>query len=1075
MKNTFEEYVSWLLARNWKIPFEAASSHKMLDENIEKLLKEFPRIFTSKKYLFTFVIMWNTAIDTWSRNIQFLVSNNKEVQKKILRYMWLEEIRGIPGILNIIYDLNSSPRFELVFTTFSSDNKNSIIKMKVDKNKEFPSITISLNTAVFSKLKAQQLFQFNDSDLYINWICYSLEDSLIKISNYKSDGKEISWNKQIAKFINQYEDIQVDLNELINCISTINEKSNNQISKEIKVDKVDIMATLFNVYRILVYSNGGRYKLKYFFNTSGAVSSSASSQERIQRDGGALIILDEEKQGQTILENIKEDNYLSIIAGIIFPKSAAAQRVFLKYMADIHSLKYAVTSIIGRNMSHNIGSHVVNYLIQNLNEVLKCLYRTGLNNTEINNIKNQIINSELDLKKNNPINISLEKLKNKGIINKKLLGIHKFFQDLKYFLSYLKNRMEFIANYSTLDVAWTDDYKLSDIIKFWNDNKILKDYIAKSEKLSEKKIAVLPDDTLNNKIVSIPDGEIGLHSVYMIIENFIRNSAKHGLKKDNGTDELKLEFSINDCSIEDYNSELYKIELWDNLENFEDAFKNIISKKELIKFLEIEKEKNYKEIDFLNKNNSKESFFAEFNDLSNYNDVEIKKDFIDEQGRLLKSNWGIKEIFIGAAYLRMLDTSKIIDDNDPPILSIGYKKDNEKKHLKYTFYMLKPKNLLIVYKKDTISKDFGKLLKNDNNEKLKEKGIDFYEIVELKDKIENGEKLRHKFMLLYSDILNKELKGNYTNSEQEEVSYLSRLPYRIIENEEKDSIIKILNSIEKKKYYEVLSILFYSIFIKKEKYKKTRFIISLKKEHKIDQKIIKNLENVFIVEKQKNNNECYFEFNKNNNYENIIKFQEHAEWKNINDNNKFYFNLTGNNSLKHKFFSYLADINYYKIFLYNIYEAFLYSILIIDERIFEKYKDDRGNKNRFRNQNIDIFDYDEEGREIISINNISKEESKKDKDIFQDAFNNKEYQFIIIHQGIIDKLIKIEQGDTKERKIDKVIENLKSYGEKIIVCSGRGKPEYLNPEVRFLSLGNLINWLDDNKYTLVKGLLSVRR
>ena len=742
-----------------------------------------------------------------------------------------------------------------------------------------------------------------------------------------------------------------------------------------------------------------------------------------------------------------------------------------------NSIKSAIAAIMSRNMSHNIGSHVVNYLIQHICEVLKSLYKTVLNNAQINGIQEQIKNLSLDLDNDNPINISLEELKGKGLENNNWLKTHKFFQDLKNFLKYIKNRMEFFANHSTLDVAWSDDYKLSNIIKNWNDNKILKNYIAESEELNESDID-LNQECVNNKSVSIPDGEIGLHAFFTIIENFIRNSAKHGLKKgDGGSDKLQLKFSI-----EDYNSELYKIELWDNLGNFKDAFKNIISKKELIKFLE--KKNNEKKIMFLkNASNSRENFFEMFNDLNQYNEVEIKKDFIDEQGRLLKSNWGIKEIYIGAAYLRMIDSMEIMKEQEPSILSIGYKKENGEKHLKYIFYMLKPKNLLLVYKNENISEDL-KSLNDVNVEELAQKGIDIYEINELRRKIENGEKFRHKFMLPLFDISENDLKQSYSSSKEElEISYLSRLPYRIISNKCKTDIEDLLNHINKTDNRKILLNIYNSY---NKKLNGTKFVFSFEDEGSFE-----SLNDIATNKSNELNDENKLKitgkgFIINDNGDKIATLQQHSDFNEKDTSykrksNQIMFSITGNNSLKTQLQS-IINIDDLMIFIHEISGAAFKKIAIIEETIFGKYHSNNTVLNKFALQYIDIYNYDEKHKKYFKLPVFSENSKNIIRTVERIKFqyqnyktsDNDKYDFIIIHQGIIDKLIKIENNNTKEKKIDNVIEELKNYGENIIVCSGRGKPEYLHSEVRFLSLGNLINWLDDNKYTLVKGLFSLR-
>lgn len=241
-----------------------------------------------------------------------------------------------------------------------------------------------------------------------------------------------------------------------------------------------------------------------------------------------------------------------------------------------HGTKAAMAAIMTRNMSHNIGSHIISYW----NQVL-------YNLTGKYNLLPEIDMTVSGMEKNANDWVSWATASNK--IN----------GDSKQFLHYLQQRMDFIAEIVTSDPSWERTMNLRrDVIKAFKELNPLQYYIAYSENISagletadyylikertresqlakyysanaismpidnmklksdpEEFLAVLESnpaiathiesirkivmapDIFNLKInndnvpkdlrVSIPQGTIGMHALYSILENFIRNSAKHG-------------------------------------------------------------------------------------------------------------------------------------------------------------------------------------------------------------------------------------------------------------------------------------------------------------------------------------------------------------------------------------------------------------------------------------------------------------------------------------------------------------------------------------------------------------------
>ena len=236
------------------------------------------------------------------------------------------------------------------------------------------------------------------------------------------------------------------------------------------------------------------------------------------------------------------------------------------------SLKAAVSAIMSRNGSHNIGSHVINRVVENIDT----------------------------------LNI----------------------QDHKYFLRYLQQRMDFIAQISTEFPKWsTSHWFVMEIMKNFYSQKHLLNYIVESEglkayeegsrrdtntdklqcviknikkynlksindehsyresycefssnemidcKYKEKGQVLVCDRDLckadpNGDIkVAVPGGMVGFHALYTIIENFLRNSAKHNYarypdaEKENRKEPMLITFKIwNYEDVHDY----YTVRIRDN-------------------------------------------------------------------------------------------------------------------------------------------------------------------------------------------------------------------------------------------------------------------------------------------------------------------------------------------------------------------------------------------------------------------------------------------------------------------------------------------------------------------------------
>jgi hypothetical protein len=152
-------------------------------------------------------------------------------------------------------------------------------------------------------------------------------------------------------------------------------------------------------------------------------------------------------------------------------------------------------------------------------------------------------------------------------------------------------------------------------------------------------------------LIGIPGGYLGIQAFYLILENFWRNLAKHNRikvedKLRNGNLEIYIEIKENPKD-----TCFWKVSLWADVE----IEKGIAEK--IRKILE-------------NK----------------------KGAIIDEEGKLIPEGWGIKEMLVGAGYLR---GSKLIDLQQKPTEILRCCKKDDK-YLCYEFDVLKPMRLFIL-------------------------------------------------------------------------------------------------------------------------------------------------------------------------------------------------------------------------------------------------------------------------------------------------------------------------------------------------------------------------------------------
>lgn len=385
-------------------------------------------------------------------------------------------------------------------------------------------------------------------------------------------------------------------------------------------------------------------------------------------------------------------------------ESVIAKNTFKK-----HTSRSAIAAIMGRNMSHNIGSHVLWHLGRDIEKEGKCPGQTA------------------------------------------------------QFLKYLQQRMDFIAQITTSPVSWCQSLNFEQLIStFDNEQTVLKDNIARS--YSEEIKLKLDFTGVGNDIeVDIPGGLVGAQALYSILENIIRNAAKHGDREKLENNELRLEIRLEEPNLKSSSSakfewakKFYKLTLVDNLQTTQEDKQKLI--------------------------------------------CSLSETMIDDEGSVKPGSWGMKEIKICASYLRRIGQHNIdlyydkwqaaTDKQHPPIVGVELETkphDSDSGFLAYSFYLLKTKMAAIVHWQSIESK------KNKDKDLEKERfrtvGIDLLDENEFFDEFDKVV-LRHDFVVLPIEFYRENIKAhNRQNELPTRIFLVGQAGEKLTESEEESAVL----------------------------------------------------------------------------------------------------------------------------------------------------------------------------------------------------------------------------------------------------------------------------------------------
>ena len=408
----------------------------------------------------------------------------------------------------------------------------------------------------------------------------------------------------------------------------------------------------------------------------------------------------------------EKDNIDGLYRSISFLFDKHASAIYVKQLQieelkrKRESLKSAKAAIMSRNMSHNLGSHVMFYIKQKLQSVSKIVDSSVLENI--------ILPGDL---------LDIETLKNR--ISENTNVELPFLVGLGNFINYLQERQDYIATIATDYIPANSTISFKDFVydelkpdlryerhysqnndAGWQPGNLLLDYIAYSERYrSCNDIKILfgefdghnpqkkgsPSDVDFKKLrefnIAVPGGVVGRQAIFSIFENIIRNAAKHsGRRNDN---KLVLQLSLLGKDDNLFNSDDFKSIRNDDMAKY-DVSGNILKAK-------------YEEC--FDKYHVLRIKIDMPNDAKTVNKLveKLADPYLEETGNMKESSKGLKEMRISAAWLRGYSIDTEIPANEPPALSIysePYSGDKTKVSISYIICIPKPCRVAFIVQYD---------------------------------------------------------------------------------------------------------------------------------------------------------------------------------------------------------------------------------------------------------------------------------------------------------------------------------------------------------------------------------------
>lgn len=742
-------------------------------------------------------------------------------------------------------------------------------------------------------------------------------------------------------------------------------------------------------------------------------------------------------------------------------------------------VRSSLAQIMARNLSHNYGSHVLNHLLSanlstfsvNEDSPYKSKYEPKLTDLAKETC-NQIVfllkrmsetapeiweEEETCPKIKQLIEQCVEIFKAHSNLDAKNITSESLRQ-VVYLLNHIKCRVDYISDISFgAPMLQTSRYVYNDIFKEIDKVGLLMNHISGLEEDFKYSIVVSKPDAENaeNKELSenndfqvaIPNDVVGTHAFYNILENIIRNTAKHSSGNQNDEVVFHIDFSdiekknVVDEDVQKESEKYYCVEIYDNIEQAN------------VEAL----------VDNLNKQMNEPIY---------------------DKDRPRSHSLGIVEMEASAAYLRKLDSVVINDeqyhvvnkkddgengkntfetykdsyDNPNGKLNLLKAFSKDGKHLGYRFFMLRPQEVLVV---------------SDNKEVKKlhnaQKGIWTMGGEEFRTELKNGMVFNHEFVVIGTTA--QDTAPNFTETETALKNHSTALSPRILK-------LDVQNWITEKSDGQAIN-------------------------------LVEGCWAQWNTENDSKWPLKYFRpsYNKTNNKETAVykhHLKEQTDKESIEkceyaealsslafDKLPDAYKLADEKSKDTKYVSCLSDLEEGELTFADYCrnrESVNNKVLVIDERIqdaAEKFVYGKGAcvlpfSTYYKKMGVTVPC----SKEInLSEKDFGKDLSKdyKVKDLLKDYMDkeSKDKDFMLIHYGILERIFKIEDKVNWYEKMEEFLKDLASQEKapRIVITSGRGVPGKLPEQVCFVSLSSVTHSLIDykSKYLLNCLLYAARK
>jgi len=707
--------------------------------------------------------------------------------------------------------------------------------------------------------------------------------------------------------------------------------------------------------------------------------------------------------------------------------------------ADRSARKSAVSAVMSRNMSHNVGSHVL----------------ANLSNSG-------------DLRDSLPDRVDDEAGWDGPVAE---------------FNDYLRTRMDFIADISTSSPAASTPISIyQDVFFSFVDGEgknndpggqpLLLEHISGVEDLGLENINFhmkvngedVSEEGAQDVPFASPNGLLGAHALYVIIENIIRNSAKHAY---DGSQQDGFELTIdvkNDVKEGEGHPGLIEVSIYDSLGNGGEILK---------------KEGTEEEI-------------ALTESLNNT----ISEDIIEDDGSLNYEGWGVREMKICAVYLRGIGPEDLDEGFEPPLLearAFERSGSSDTEDLGYTFFLQRPKEVFILDPNESLDVTVSK---ND----LVREGIAYVaDEEEMQAALEEG--VEHRILVVVDpdETVSEKVKSN-----------ISALPLRVLYPEPENDLSERLEDFlaldragdtggassasgkastdEGDFDAQKLILRVWEAWHNKQGYVDRLLLRRASPEDKIENRW-KDTERVRITSEH---SETVAE-----SAQNSVVYDRHGLllWHKINQFYDLrYEAVEGGTPAYHLFCNpptggRTGKIKRDKLALEMI-EAGERGVMVLDERIQRLLKGKKETYSKEDDKSITFpvsnNEYEPDQGSVLEWMNVWVPRREIDLDHPKQDGNEaklnewvgshiEKADFLVVHLGVLEKLYGESERDIEDGKIMKACEH---DGVHIIVTSGRGRPpQAVDMGVRFLHYSQVAEYIAEerSKYHFCRALFSARR